>query len=161
MVTGPVFLAVNGLFFSTDSALLFPVMFVLGVIEVALWVMTGALFASMVADVTEQRARATGRREEGLLFSAQSFVAKVAGGVGVWTGGIMLALISFPTNTASVDVDTIIVDRLGWLYAPVLAGLYLISLWVLTLYKIDRQTHVRNVAALVAALKEPSDTALK
>ena len=151
VATGPVFLSVNGLFFATDGSLLYPVMLVIGVVEVTLWVMIGALGASMIADITEHRAVTTDRREEGLLFSAQSFIGKVAGGVGVWTGGLMLAAISFPANTASADIDPNIVNQLGWLYAPVLATFYLFSVCMLAFYRIDRQTHIHNVASLQRA----------
>ncbi len=146
--TGPVLLSVLGLFFAIDSPYLFPVMVCIGIVEVTLWVMTGSIFASMIADVTEHRALITTRREEGLLFSAQSFVAKVAGGVGVWTGGVMLAVINFPSNTASVDMGAEIVSRLGWVYAPAVMVFYLLSIWVLRWYEIDRRTHARNLADL-------------
>ena len=126
-------------------------MFILGAVEVMLWAMTGALFYSMIADVTEHRARATGRREEGLLFSTQSFVAKVAAGVGVWTGGLVLSVIDFPTGTASADIDSVIRDQLGWIYAPLIASLYLAAIWMLKLYKINRETHGVNVEALQSA----------
>ena len=148
IVTGPVFLSVNGYFFATDGQWLYPVMLLLGVIEVTLWVMIGTLVASMIADTTEHRAVATERREEGLLLSAQSFIGKVAGGVGVWSGGLMLAAISFPTNTASADIGQDIINRLGWLYAPTLAAFYLASVWALSFYRIDRQTHARNLSSL-------------
>ncbi len=61
-VTGPVMLSVIGLFFTAASGLLFPVMMVLGVIEVTLMVMTATLTLSMIADITEHRAVDTERR---------------------------------------------------------------------------------------------------
>ncbi len=149
--TGPVFLRVVGLFFPNDHDWLFPVMLINGMIEVTLAVMTGTLFSSMIADITEHRAVETARREEGLLYSAQSFIGKVAGGVGVWTGGIMLAVISFPTATGTADVPAAITHNLGWIYAPTLGVFYALSVWALSFFDVDRKTHAQNVAELSGA----------
>ncbi|MCZ6655839.1 MAG: MFS transporter [Gammaproteobacteria bacterium] len=146
--TGPVFLSLLGLFPGTDHAALYPTMLVVGVVQVTLIVITSTLTASMIADIVEHRELVTGRREEGLLFSVQSFIGKVAGGVGVLTGGVMLGLIEFPTNTAAVDVAREIVERLGWLYGPTLAVFYSLSIVALGFYQIDRQAHERNLEAL-------------
>ncbi|MEM7362981.1 MAG: MFS transporter [Pseudomonadota bacterium] len=148
VVTGPVMLSVSGLFFTAASGLLFPAMMVLGIIEVTLMVMTSTLTLSMIADITEHRAVVTDRREEGLLLSTQSFIAKVAGGVGVWTGGIMLTLINFPTGATTAEVGADVIVRLGWLYGPILASFYLLSVFMLVFYRIDRGTHEGNVAIL-------------
>lgn len=146
--SGPVLLKLVGWFPATGSDALFLTMLVLGVIQVMLIVMSSVLTASMVADIVESREVATGRREEGLLFSVLSFIGKVAGGVGVWTGGIVLALVHFPADAAATDVAPEIVERLGWLYGPVLAVFYLLSIVALLYYRLDRETHAANLATL-------------
>jgi Na+/melibiose symporter-like transporter len=146
--SGPVMLSLAGWFpaYATDA--LFHSMVVLGVIQVMLIVMTGVVTASMIADIVESRAVATGRREEGLLFSVLSFIGKVASGVGVWAGGIMLALIEFPTDTLTTDVSAEVITRLGWLYGPTLALFYAMSIVALMFFRLDRETHLQNLALL-------------
>jgi Na+/melibiose symporter-like transporter len=146
--SGPVMLSLAGWFpaYATDA--LFHSMVVLGVIQVMLIVMTGVVTASMIADIVESRAVATGRREEGLLFSVLSFIGKVASGVGVWAGGIMLALIEFPTDTLTTDVSAEVITRLGWLYGPTLALFYALSIVALMFFRLDRETHLQNLALL-------------
>ena len=146
--SGPVLLKLLGWFPATGSDALFLTMVAAGVIQVMLVVMSSVLTGSMVADIVESRAVVTGRREEGLLFSVLSFIGKVATGVGVWAGGIILALIGFPADTTAIAVALEVVERLGWLYGPTLAVLYLLSILALLYYRLDRETHAANLATL-------------
>lgn len=155
--SGPVFLKLVGWFPATGSDALFLSMVVLGVIQVMLVVMSGVLTGSMVADIVESREVATGRREEGLLFSVLSFIGKVASGVGIWTGGVMLALIRFPADTTAAEVAPEVIERLGWLYGPALAVFYLLSIAALLFYRLGRETHAANLAALKRMQSEPID----
>ena len=155
--SGPVFLKLVGWFPATGSDALFLIMVALGVVQVMLLVMSGVLTGSMVADIVESREVATGRREEGLLFSVLSFIGKVASGVGIWTGGVMLALIRFPADTTAVEVAPEVIERLGWLYGPALAVFYLLSIAALLFYRLGRETHAANLAALKRMQSEPID----
>ena len=146
--SGPVLLKLLGWFPATGSNALFLTMVAAGVIQVMLVVMSSVLTGSMVADIVESRAVVTGRREEGLLFSVLSFIGKVAGGVGVWAGGIMLAFIRFPADATAMEVAPEVVERLGWLYGPTLAVFYLLSILALLYYRLDRETHAANLATL-------------
>lgn len=146
--SGPVILALLGAFPPVDHATLFPLMVVVGVIQVALIVMTSTVSASMIADVVDARAVATGRREEGLVSSVLSFTGKVATGLGIWIGGMLLTAIDFPTDRDVSSIDQTMVDRLGWLYGPVLALLYLAAIYVLRHYRLSRHRHEQNLAAL-------------
>ena len=92
------FLRNMNLFPSSESQLSFPFMLGVGVIEVILFIMTSALMASMMADVTDHRAVETGSREEGLLFSVESFISKLSAGVGFWIVGLILSAVSFPRD---------------------------------------------------------------
>lgn len=112
--------------------------------------MGGALSASMVADIVDARAVATARREEGLVMSVLSFTGKVATGLGVWIGGVLLSVIDFPTGAAAAGIDRATIDRLGWLYGPALALLYLTAIYALSRYRLSRHQHEENLAALAA-----------
>ena len=148
IVCGPVFLDLVGAFPPAEHPLRFPLLVVFGVLQVVLSVMTGALGASMVADVVDARAVAVGRREEGLVMATLSFVGKVAGGMGVWTGGLVLTVIDFPTAGELASLDRGVVERLGWWYAPLLASLYAASIVALRFYRLGRGDHLEHLAAL-------------
>jgi len=102
--------------------------------------MTVAMYVWWLVNVVESRAVATGCREEGLLLSVLSFIGKVATGVGVWVGGLMLALIDFPADALSVELPAEVVTRLGWLYGPTLAILYVMAIAAL-LFSLSTERH--------------------
>ena len=143
--SGPVLLSLLGLFPERGTEQLFYTMVFFGVIQVMLIVMTSVLTISMLADVVEARAVATDRREEGLLFSVNSFIGKVATGVGVWMGGLLLTIVAFPTDTLAEEVSPEAIDRLGWAYGPALAVFYVFSILALRFYHLDRAQHQRWV----------------
>ena len=58
-----------------------------------------ATLSSMLMDLVEDIQLKTGRREEGVLFSARSFADKAVSGFGLTFAGIILSLISFPETT--------------------------------------------------------------
>lgn len=148
--SGPVLAWLMG-WFPADPELTYTIVLLAGVCQVMLIVMTGVVFASMLADLVEARALVTGRREEGLLLSVVSFVSKVATGAGVWVGGLILAIIDFPSNTLSSAVADQIAFDLGLWYGPVLAVFYLLAIVALLAFRLDRIAHEANIAALNAA----------
>ena len=148
VVCGPVIADLIGAFPSDGHPARFPALVVLGVLQVVLAVMTGALGGSMVADVVDARAVAVGRREEGLVMATLSFVSKVASGMGVWMGGLVLALIDFPSGNAIATLDRDMIERLGWWYGPLLAILYAAAIAVLHFYRLSRSDHAEHIEAL-------------
>ena len=146
--SGPVILSLLGAFPAAGHSALFPSMVAIGIVQVALIVMTSTVSASMVADIVDARAVVTGRREEGLVSSVLSFTGKVATGLGIWIGGLLLTAINFPTQADASSIDQSMVERLGWLYGPVLAVLYLLAIYVLRHYRLNRRRHEENLASL-------------
>lgn len=112
------------------------------------------IIGSMVADVVEDAAVKTGVRAEGLLFAANGLLPKVTSGVGAVVGNLMLEFVRFPavvqTNPA-MTVDPAIMRHLALISLPVGAILNLISVGVLTFYRIDRGSHEANLEALKLA----------
>jgi Na+/melibiose symporter-like transporter len=96
----PILLRLLELFPGNESAWLLPILMVHGLIEVSLAVMIGITTSSMMADIAEQNEIRTGRREEGLFFSATSFAAKVTSGLGTFLAGVILNLVAFPREAA-------------------------------------------------------------
>lgn len=126
------------------------------VVTTSLGLMGFIVVTSMVADVVEDNAVRTGLRSEGLLFAANSLLSKCMIGIGAFMAGALLSLVQFPTHAAQGTVDPQLMRTLALIYLPVVATLSGLSIAVLSLYKIDRATHERNLASLseAAALVE-------
>ena len=144
----PVFLSLYGLFPAVGTQLLFYTMFVMGVFQVTLLVITSSLTGSVLADVVDARSVHTGRREEGLLFSVQSFMGKVATGMGVSMAGMILTLVAFPADSLGADLGADVATNLGWLYASTLAFFFVLSILTLLLFSLDRAAHEKNITLL-------------
>ncbi len=114
--------------------------------------LTGFIIASsMMADVVEDAAVATGQRSEGLLFAANGLIAKCITGVGTFLSGLILAWISFPQHAQQGHVDPAILHHLGVIFVPTVTTFSAIAIAVLLFYNIDRSTHLANVARLEGA----------
>jgi Na+/melibiose symporter-like transporter len=109
------------------------------------------LGASMVADLAEETAVKTGRRSEGVLFSADAIIKQTIIGLGTFVAGLMLAFVNFPDNAVPGEIDPAIMRQLAYLYLPIAALLNFASIGVLGLYSSDRQSHEANLAVLRAA----------
>ena len=133
VVTAPVFLMNIDLFPSSQSELLFPLMLLMGVVEVMLFIMTSALLVSMMADVTDHRA-VRPVLEEGLLFSVESFISVSAGGC--LDRRLILSAVSFPRDANSTDIDTFVLSELGWIYAILLLIVYGLSVLGLLAFRL-------------------------
>jgi Na+/melibiose symporter-like transporter len=131
----PLVLRSLDLFLPNGHPLLFPVMLVNAVVALVFEVITFTIAYSMMAEVVEARELETGRREEGVLASLQTFVEKAS-------------RIQFPTQADVGNVPMDAVFRLGLVYGPGLMLIYFAALLPLTFYRIDRKTHMENLAKL-------------
>jgi Na+/melibiose symporter-like transporter len=105
----------------------------------------------------------TGVRSEGLLFAANGLLPKFTAGIGVFLAGLLLTLVAFPTDAAAGAVAPETMRRLALIVLPVTFGMNMLSILVLVFYRIDQETHERNVAALegrpVVGEEEPTPQA--
>lgn len=147
----PVLLSLYDLFPAVGTQLLFYTMFVTGIFQVTLLVITSSLTGSVLADVVDARSVHTGRREEGLLFSVQSFMGKVATGIGVSMAGMILTLVAFPTDVLDADLGADVASNLGRLYACALGFFFTLSIVTLLFFSLDRVAHEKNIALLDAS----------
>ena len=154
VVCGPVVLELIGAFPGADHDARFPLLVVIGVAWVLLSIMTGAMGLSMIADVVDARAVDVGRREEGLVMATVSFVSKVASGMGVWLGGLVLTVIAFPGAGEMDTIDAAVIERLGWWYAPLLTFVYAAAIVALYFYQLDRAAHREHLEALGRGTEE-------
>jgi len=111
----------------------------------------GISLGSMMADATDEYYVRFGSRREGLYFAGLSLGSKCATGLGGLLMGVLLDLIGFPDDLASrpdqiKPADTI--TDLGVFTLPLAALICLLSIPVLSRYRLTRREHDRMRAAL-------------
>ncbi len=151
MTIAPICLRLVGLFPVNGSGWLFPLLFAINTVALALGIIGQIMFSSMIADVTEDSELRTGRRQEGLFFAAAAFVAKAVTGLGIFASGLMLAVIHFPEGARPGQVTQAVVRDLGLVYVPSLLGLYGLAVLILSGYRITRASHEDSLRSLAAA----------
>ena len=98
-------------------------MLVTTIIDVGLIISFQILGDSMMADLVEQAQLKTGRRAEGVFFSATSFTQTLVSGVGVTAAGFVLAAAAFPTGADPSPAYTDALWRLGAYCGPLIRSL--------------------------------------
>ena len=146
----PVLLRSLGLFPQNGSPLLVPILFGLTAISSPLSVAGLVLMGSMMADVVEDSEIETGRRSEGLLFSAMSFIQKAVSGAGVLFSGMLLALVSFPQHARPGHIAPAVLRHLGWGYLGCMVVCWGVAIAILGAYRITRQGHLDHLRRLTA-----------
>jgi GPH family glycoside/pentoside/hexuronide:cation symporter len=150
----PLTLRLTGLFPTNGDPLL--IWLLIG--QFTLWMMTtiagGILAVSMVADVTDQIQLETGRRSEGLLFSAATMVNKAISGMGIMLAGLLLAFVKFPENAQPGHVGADALNGLATIYIGAISVATAIALVCLAYYPISRSRHLENIRRLGEAAAE-------
>jgi Na+/melibiose symporter-like transporter len=98
---------------------------------------------SMLSDTIDQHELDTGRREEGLFFSASSFAQKASFGLGALVAGIGLDVIRFPKGADVGDVPMEILTDFAIFAGPLMMILLVSSTLIIRTYPIDQQEHTR------------------
>ncbi|HTP78516.1 MAG TPA: MFS transporter [Rhizomicrobium sp.] len=147
------------LFPRNGAPVLMPLLIFFTTIATMLSISSSVTISSMLADVVEDSQRKTGRRSEGLFFSANSFILKAISGSGALMAGVLLALAHFPAKANPATLDPEIPRQLALFYMPSVFALYAIALVCLSFYRIDRGTHEENLRVLAeaAARSAPGD----
>jgi len=144
----PIVLRLLDLFPANGSPALMPLLALFNTVTVTLFIASSVLMSAMVADVVEASELETGRRSEGLLFAAGSFVQKCVSGAGIFGSTLLLSAIGFPRDAKPGEVDPAVVRSLGLAYVPLLVGFFALSLACLRGYRIRRETHEENLRRL-------------
>jgi GPH family glycoside/pentoside/hexuronide:cation symporter len=148
----PLALRLANAFPLNGDPVLVPVLLVFATFSLALMIASSILMASMLTDVVEENALASGRRSEGLFFAANSFMQKTTSAAGVFLSGLLLSLVRFPANAQPGHIDMAIVRHLALVYLPSLVLLYGIAMVFLGFYRITRESHEENLQRLAAEL---------
>lgn len=104
-------------------------------------IMAGVMVGTMIADLTDEHELATSMRQEGLLFSANTFMVVAASGVGVMLAGFVLKLIGLPKGAMPETIDVQTVTNLGIAEATLLFVLGALASVFFSGYRLDREQH--------------------
>jgi Na+/melibiose symporter-like transporter len=154
----PVVLRLFGLMPENGDPLLYPIILVMTIADLALIICCQILMQSMVADLVEDGEIRTTRRSEGVFFAAVTFTRKSVQGFGVLAASLVLAVTEFPKGVAPGQVPDETIFRLGAFYAPSLFVIWMLMIASLRLYQIDRSKHEDNLRTLTERVTEPSST---
>ncbi len=144
----PVILRLFDLMPENGDPLLFPLVAIINTVDLAMIIALQGTMYSMIADLVESGELRTGRRSEGLYYSAVTFTRKTTVGLGAFAGGTMLSLIQFPDGAAPGTVNDDVIWWLGALYAPTLLTLWATMLFAVSRFGLDREGHQANLRAL-------------
>ena len=91
--------------------------------------------------------------------AANGLLPKFTAGFGVFLAGVILTAAHFPTHAAAGSVGPEVMRHMSLLYLPFATGMKVLSVAVLLFYRIDKDTHERNLATLAdaAAVGEVAD----
>ena len=144
----PILLRLLGLMPDNADPVLFPLVLGITMIDVALIISYQTLSSSMIADLVEEAEIKTQRRNEGVFFASVTFVRKVTQGIGAAVAGVLLTISQFPVGATPDQVPESVLNTFGWLYVPVIFGLWMIMIACLSLYSVDRKKHEANLEML-------------
>ena len=115
---------------------------------------------SALADVADDHELNTGRRQEGIFYSARTFVGKATGAFGLLIGGIAIDVIGWPTGVKSAsEVDPGIIYNLGLIEGPLAAIPSFFAIYFYAKYKISKERHDEIRTQLDQRKKRPSAVA--
>lgn len=139
----PATLRLLGLFPENHSESLFWILIFFRILEGLCLVQAAVSFGSMLADIADEHALNTGKREEGIFFGASSFASKCSDGLGTLVAGVALDLINFPTGAEvkAIDIDPATLYQLGMIYGPLMTIFAIASLWCCNHYILNRKRH--------------------
>jgi len=116
--------------------------------EVVGFIVGGVMLDSMMADVVEDSEVKTNRRSEGLFYAARSFAGKAVSALGIVLAGSIVSLVGMDGIKTVADMtDTMRADLAGF-FLPAYCGLYFLAIYLISKYRIDRDTHNENLATL-------------
>ncbi len=112
---------------------------------------------SALADVADDHELKTGRRQEGIFYSARTFVGKATSAFGLLLGGIAIDVIGWPTGVESADqVPAETLFQLGLIEGPVAAIPSLFAIYFYGKYQISKARHQEIQKALAERAAAPA-----
>lgn len=131
--------------------LIYPMQLVNVGIAVLLIVSLQALSVSLWADILDEQQLATGRRQEGVMFAAGSFVGKATSGAGSLLAGIVIDLSGIAPGAEPGAVSHAVLQSLGWFTLVTITVLAMVAFFFFTRLRLSRADH-ENVMSQLASL---------
>jgi Na+/melibiose symporter-like transporter len=144
----PILLRLLGWLPDNDSPAIFWIVLGANIVDLGLIICFQILTNSMMADLVEQSELETGRRSEGVFFSAATFIRKAVQGLGILAASLVLTMAAFPSGVGVEQVPQEAVWRLGAYYVPAVLSLWITMMLVLSCYRLDRADHEENLRQL-------------
>ncbi len=98
---------------------------------------------SALADIADEHELNTGRRQEGIFYSARTFFAKVTNGIGHVVAGVALDVIEFPQGVPASEIHPDKIYALGIIDGPFAMVWGLIAACIYAGYRIDKSYHAK------------------
>ena len=122
--------------------------------EVVLGIVGAALLDSMMADIVEDSERQTSRRSEGLFFATRAFAGKFMSASGILLAGIIVTAAGLDGIRSVEQVTMEVRFDIATFFLPLYCCLCFLGIGLVNLYKIDREAHNANLAALAEKGRE-------
>jgi GPH family glycoside/pentoside/hexuronide:cation symporter len=139
-----------GLLPENGHPLIYPLQLLNLGIAVMLIVALQALSVSLWADILDEQQLATGRRQEGVVFAAGSFVGKATTGAGSLMAGIVIDLSGIEPGVAPGAVSQGVLQSLGWFTLVTIASLGMVACFFFTRLRLSRADHAKVMSQLAA-----------
>jgi GPH family glycoside/pentoside/hexuronide:cation symporter len=109
---------------------------------------TAIIIDSQLVDVADVHEYQTGSRSEGVVFSVRSFAVKATSGLGGLFAGFGLEFIGFPDNAEVANLSAETIDGLLFMVGPLYLGFYLLAMFLMSFYKLDKKRHAEILSEL-------------
>jgi Na+/melibiose symporter-like transporter len=130
------------IFPENGSDFLFPTLLVFNWLFYSGSLMISISVYSALGDVTDEHELKTGRRMEGIFYSARTFFGKVTIGMGALIGGIAIDVIGFPSKAIVGEVDADVLFQLGIVEGPLASIPLLGAIVCYGMYNLDRKKQI-------------------
>jgi Na+/melibiose symporter-like transporter len=147
----PVILRLMGFFPENGSWMLLPAIATFGALAAASGSIINISVMSAIADIADENALKYGVRQEGILYSARTFFAKLDNSLGHGVAAVALKMIEFPDKAVPGEVDVDIVWWLGIVDSPLAIVPGLIAACFYARYRIDKSGYEETRKRLAEA----------
>ncbi|MBS0273273.1 MAG: MFS transporter [Proteobacteria bacterium] len=154
----PLVLGLLGIFFHPGMPNLVWILLAFAVISGSMTIGASIPVTAMIADVVEDSELKTGRRNEGLFFAGNSFLAKAVSGLGLFASGMLLWAAGFPAKAIPGKVDPAVVHHFAVVYLVTITLVYGIGMAILWFFPITRETHRENLKTLAAEMAQSEES---
>ena len=153
LVSLPYILKMMGYFPANDSPFLLYALFVPMFIAFMIFPLAPIIIDSQLSDIADEHEYISGERSEGIIFSIRSFGYKATQGIGGFIAGFGLQFIGFPESAEVGGLAPDTINGLLVLNGPLYLGFYLLAIFFMTRYSINRKRHAAILDALASRRK--------